>query len=100
MVSAFSILAQFPTGKSADLLQITGPHRGFQCAPSGGRGGGTCGHGARFCGRRRCADWLSCARKKKLGRTEPMHYRPYLVGVAVGLLASIAIASAPAVATP
>jgi feruloyl esterase len=29
-----------------------------------------------------------------------MHYRPYLVGAAVGLLASVAIASTPAVATP
>ena len=29
-----------------------------------------------------------------------MHYRPYLVGAAVGLLASVAIASTPAMATP
>jgi feruloyl esterase len=29
-----------------------------------------------------------------------MHYRPYLVGAAVGLLGSVAIASTPAVATP
>jgi feruloyl esterase len=29
-----------------------------------------------------------------------MHYRPYLVGAAVGLLGSVAIASRPAVATP